>query len=110
MTGIDWGMIGAIVSIFALVLAVPGFILQMRSLRKSVARLADQNADAADAIRKLSNVRRVSEGYQNALWSRNIDFGPLDYHGRLEKSVPIILCANLKGVVGKTTIASNLVS
>ncbi|MBV1693366.1 MAG: ParA family protein [Hyphomicrobiales bacterium] len=105
---IDWGMVGAVAAILALVLAVPGFILQMRSLRKSLRRLEAQNEEAAEAIRKLGNVRRVADGDQNALWSRAIDFGAFDYHTRMEKSIPIILCANLKGGVGKTTIASNL--
>jgi cellulose biosynthesis protein BcsQ len=108
LAGVDWGMVGAITSIIALVCAVPGFIIQLQSLKKSLTRLENQNADAVDAIQKLANVRRVADGDQNALWSRNVDYGGLDYHSRMEKSIPVVLCANLKGGVGKTTIASNL--
>jgi len=90
--------------IIALVLGVPSFYLQLKRLR----RIEKQNSEGADAIEKLANIRRVSDGTDESIWSRQLVLGPFDYHKALDSSIPIILVGNLKGGVGKTTIAANL--
>lgn len=102
-----WWMLGRAseaAAVITLLVGVPGFYFQWRRL----GRIERQNKEGADAVAKLAEIRRISDGKDESIWSRPLQLGGLDYHRAMDRSIPIILVGNLKGGVGKTTIAGNL--
>ncbi len=67
-------------------------------------------AELDDASQKLSSIRSVFENSDSDIWLSRPGVRPTDYDKRMQSSIPIVLFANLKGGVGKTTLAANLAS
>jgi chromosome partitioning protein len=65
-------------------------------------------SDARDEARAvLAQVHDVLDGGDD-VWRREPAVPPEDYAARARRSIPVLLLANLKGGVGKTTLAANL--
>src|SRR6266550_1952573 len=80
------------------------------ALQKAAARLIDQEAALKERERKLNHVRTAFKGKEHELWCMHAARKPESYDSRMvrQRSKPIIMVANLKGGVGKTTLCANL--
>jgi chromosome partitioning protein len=85
--------------------------LSQRDQELNAARieLAEVTLKAKALTDKMQRISGAFEGKHNNIWLRNSPQPrPDDYDEKVQKGIPIILVANLKGGVGKTTLSANL--
>src|SRR6266700_4310029 len=80
------------------------------ALQQAALRLKDQEREIELREKRLNDVRAGFVGKEHDLWCMHAPRVPDNYEGRIrvQRRKPIIMLANLKGGVGKTTLAANL--
>jgi cellulose biosynthesis protein BcsQ len=80
------------------------------ALQQAALRLQDQEREIEQREKRLNDVRAGFVGKEHDLWCVHAPRMPNDYDDRIraQRRKPIIMLANLKGGVGKTTLAANL--
>lgn len=86
--------------------------LDLANARREAEHLRDikqrLQVELDSATGKLASVRGVYGTSDSDMWLSREICRPIGYDARMQSSIPIILFANLKGGVGKTTLAANL--
>lgn len=80
------------------------------ALEQAAERLKVQEEEIKAREQRLRDVRTAFSGKEHELWCIHAARKPVDYDNRLrrQRRSPIIMVANLKGGVGKTTLTANL--
>ena len=118
----------ALANIVGLLLGTPLVITLIQRLTKSISslhqakeRIAElegtkvelekivnsESARRKQAESSLSNILDLFDNDTDDVWSRGPVVKPKNYN-KLQRSIPVMVIANLKGGVGKTTLATNL--
>jgi cellulose biosynthesis protein BcsQ len=80
------------------------------ALEKAANALKQQEKKIEEREQKLNNVRNGFIGKEHDLWCMHPARKPAEYDNRIrrQRHKPIVMVANLKGGVGKTTLTANL--
>lgn len=80
------------------------------ALKQAEATLKQQRKEIELRELRLNNVRTAFRGKEHDLWCMHSARKPFDFDNRirLQRRKPIVMVANLKGGVGKTTLTANL--
>src|SRR5262245_51708307 len=77
-------------------------------LQSALTKLAEVDGKRTTCESRLKRVRDAFDGHEKDIWLRKPVLKPLLYDSDIQRSIPTVLVANLKGGVGKSTIAVNL--
>jgi chromosome partitioning protein len=80
------------------------------ALEQAASRLKQQEVEISQREQRLKDVRSAFNGKEHDLWCMHPARKPEEYDVRIrrQRQRPVIMVANLKGGVGKTTLTANL--